>query len=122
MPVPRNGRSFREGFGHPAARAAARKETALSGMSAIPGNAQLESDDSIRLPRQKLGLPLTAILYGGGVMVVALAVAAPAILRINGETRGWATFAILAAGASVAQLYVVRTARDTAFHTTVVFV
>jgi diguanylate cyclase (GGDEF)-like protein/putative nucleotidyltransferase with HDIG domain len=91
-------------------------------MSTIPGNVQLESDDSIRLQRQKLGLPLTAILYGAGVMVVALAVAAPAILRLNGETRGWATFAILAAGASVAQLYVVRTARDTAFHTTVVFV
>ena len=35
--------------------------------------------------------------------------------------RGWATFGILAAGAAASHTYTVRTARDTAFHTSWVF-
>jgi diguanylate cyclase (GGDEF)-like protein/putative nucleotidyltransferase with HDIG domain len=90
-------------------------------MSAIPSNVPLDSDEPARA-RRRGGLPLTASLYGLGVTVTAIAIAVPALLRLNGDTEGWATFAILAAGASIAQLYIVRTARDTGFHTTVVFV
>ena len=53
--------------------------------------------------------------------VAALAAAVPFILRLNAQTTGWATFGILAAGAAASHTYTVRTAKDSSFHTSWVF-
>ena len=43
------------------------------------------------------------------------------LLRLDTHTRGWTTFGILAAGAAASHTYTVRTAKNTSFHTSWVF-
>src|SRR5436305_14327962 len=88
-------------------------------VSAIPGGVRLESeahDDA----RERV-LPLTAQVYGITIAVAAVATAVPFLLRLNGSTRGWVTFGILAAGAAASHTYTVRTAKNSSFHTSWVF-
>jgi diguanylate cyclase (GGDEF)-like protein/putative nucleotidyltransferase with HDIG domain len=91
-------------------------------MSAIPSDALLETEPGEETPeRAGSGLPLSATIYGSVVAVAALAAAVPFILRLNAQTTGWATFGILAAGAAASHTYTVRTAKDSSFHTSWVF-
>src|SRR3954468_15035028 len=91
-------------------------------MSAIPSDALLETEPTEETPeRAGHGLRLSATIYGFVVAVVALAAALPFILRLDAHTGGWATFGILAAGAAASHTYTVRTAKDSSFHTSWVF-
>src|SRR5919204_7021600 len=66
------------------------------------------------------GLPDRAKAFLVATGVAAAAVSAPAILH-GGETHGWTTFAALAIGASIAQLFAFHTIRNQVFHTTPLF-
>src|SRR5919204_1289246 len=66
------------------------------------------------------GLPDRAKAFLVATGVAAAAVSAPAILH-GGVTRGWTTFAALAIGASIAQLFAFHTIRNQVFHTTPLF-
>src|SRR3954470_11623479 len=91
-------------------------------MSAIPGDTLLESETLEETPeRAGHGLPLSATIYGLVVAVAALAAALPFIFRLDAHTQGWVTFGILAAGAAASHTYTVRTAKDSSFHTSWVF-
>src|SRR3954468_9778002 len=91
-------------------------------MSAIPSDALLETEPTEETPeRAGHGLRLSATIYGFVVAVTALAAALPFILRLNAHTGQWATFGVLAAGAAASHTYTVRTAKDTSFHTSWVF-
>ena len=91
-------------------------------MNAIPSEVMLETEPNDETAeRGGHGLPLSATIYEFVVAVAALAAAVPFILRLNGHTHGWATFGILAAGAAASHTYTVRTAKDSSFHTSWVF-
>ncbi|HUZ82479.1 MAG TPA: diguanylate cyclase [Gaiellaceae bacterium] len=92
-------------------------------MSTIPGDVLLETepvDDIGERPRR--GLPPQAVAYEVIVGIAALAAALPFVLRLDAHTRGWATFGVLAAGAAASHTYTVRTAKNTSFHTSWVFI
>ena len=90
-------------------------------MSAIPSDVRLESDASEPEQRRR-ALPRAAAAYGVAIGIAALAATIPLLSRLdNSETSKWTTFLILAAGAAASHTYTVRTARDTAFHTSWVF-
>src|SRR5262249_8529419 len=55
------------------------------------------------------------------VTAATLAAAVPLILRLDTHVRGLPTFLILATCAAIAQLFVVRTNREDAYHTAIVF-
>ena len=91
-------------------------------MSAIPSDLRLETEFEEETPeRGGHGLPVSATVYEFLIAAVALAAAVPFILRLNAHTHGWATFAVLAAGAAASHTYTVRTAKDSSFHTSWVF-
>ncbi|HEV8460978.1 MAG TPA: diguanylate cyclase [Gaiellaceae bacterium] len=87
-------------------------------MSAIPGDVRLDTDTEDKRER---ALPTTAMAYEVAVCIAALCAAIPFLLRLSGETSSWATFGILAAGAAASHTYTVRTAKNTSFHTSWVF-
>ena len=90
-------------------------------MSAIPSDVRLESDASEPEQRRR-ALPKSAAAYGVAIGFAALAATIPLLSRLdNSDTSKWTTFLILAAGAAASHTYTVRTARDTAFHTSWVF-
>jgi diguanylate cyclase (GGDEF)-like protein/putative nucleotidyltransferase with HDIG domain len=72
-------------------------------------------------PRPNRGLPPKASAYGLAVGIVALAVAVPYVLQLRHGTDKWLTFAVMAAGAAITQLYKVRGVKNLAFHVTPVF-
>jgi diguanylate cyclase (GGDEF)-like protein/putative nucleotidyltransferase with HDIG domain len=91
-------------------------------MSAIPG--------SIALPEVPVPLeeherdgkpPFKATAYFFVIAVIAAAASIPLVTQLRGDTPGWATFLVLGSTAAIAQLFVVRTPRNQAYHTTVVF-
>jgi diguanylate cyclase (GGDEF)-like protein/putative nucleotidyltransferase with HDIG domain len=90
-------------------------------MSAIPGETRFGGE----LPpgRDSGGeqLKLRALAYLVGVAVIAAAVAGPFLPRLDDRADGWFTFLILAGAAGVAQLFLVRTGKNTSYHTTIVF-
>jgi diguanylate cyclase (GGDEF)-like protein/putative nucleotidyltransferase with HDIG domain len=90
-------------------------------MSAIPSDVRLETEPVDETGERRHGLPLSASIYEFIVAVAALGVSVPFLLRLNGHTHGWATFGILAAGAAASHTYTVRTAKDSSFHTSWVF-
>src|SRR6476469_4400898 len=91
-------------------------------MSAIPSDVvRIETEPEDLPGERRHGLPLSATIYEFIVAVAALAVAVPFLLRLNGHTHDWATFGVLAAGAAASHTYTVRTAKDSSFHTSWVF-
>src|SRR5665213_2314065 len=90
-------------------------------MSAIPSDVGLETEPNDERDERRHGLPFSATVYEFLIAVAALAAALPFIVRLNGHTHGWATFGILAAGAAASHTYTVRTAKDSSFHTSWVF-
>src|SRR3954451_17896393 len=89
-------------------------------MSTATADVRLENEPTDAAPRRG-GLPLGASIYGMVVGVITLAIATPVLLQLDTHTTGWFTFAVLATGAALTQLYVVRTSRDSSFHTTAIF-
>ena len=90
-------------------------------MSAFPSDIELETDTAMQPERRTRALPRSASAYAFAVAAGAIGVAVPLIVRLTSTTSGWLTFGILAAGAATSHTYTVRTARDTAFHTSWVF-
>jgi diguanylate cyclase (GGDEF)-like protein/putative nucleotidyltransferase with HDIG domain len=86
------------------------------------GTAVLPSD---RLPEQeaegKERLPLKARVYLFSVVALAGVATLATLLGSAPDVRDWALFALFAACAATAQLFVVRTPRNQNYHTTVVF-
>ena len=66
-------------------------------------------------------LPLRATIYFFAIAAVACVVSVPLLVRLNSSTPNWIAFFVLGACAAVAQLFVVRTPRSQAYHTTIVF-
>jgi len=89
-------------------------------MSAIPSNVRLETKPSDGAQRKRV-LPPAAAAYGIAVGIVAVAFALPFLLRLDRQTSDWTLFGVLALGAAATHTYTVRTARDSAFHTSWVF-
>ncbi len=90
-------------------------------MSAIPSSIELNGHPDEDAGKSARALPPRARAYAVAVGIAALAAAVPLLLRLNVHTPGWLTFSLLAAGAATSHTYTVRTARDTAFHTSWVF-
>jgi diguanylate cyclase (GGDEF)-like protein/putative nucleotidyltransferase with HDIG domain len=89
-------------------------------MSAIPSEMRFGNE----LPGRDSGrdrLSLRALFYLVAVATIAAAVAGPFLPRLEHQTDGWITFLILAFAAGVAQLFLVRTGKNTSYHTTIVF-
>jgi diguanylate cyclase (GGDEF)-like protein/putative nucleotidyltransferase with HDIG domain len=66
-------------------------------------------------------LPLKARIYFGFLAAATVATTAPFLSRLE-RPHHWVPFLILGSAAAVAQLFVVRTTRDQAYHTAIVFV
>ncbi len=90
-------------------------------MSAIPSDLELETEPEDQTEERRHGLPLSAQVYEFAIAAAAVAAAVPFILRLNAHTTGWTTFGILAAGAAASHTYTVRTAKNSSFHTSWVF-
>ncbi|MBV8394823.1 MAG: diguanylate cyclase [Actinobacteria bacterium] len=86
-------------------------------MSAIP------SDVTYADPAQEggSGLSRMAAAYFWLVIGAAIAATVPFLARLNPDTHGWATFAVLSVGVAVAQIFVVVTPGNQSYHTTGVF-
>jgi len=85
-------------------------------VSAIPTEIALTPET----PGRDVGLPRNARIYFAFVAVVTAASTLPFLGRLQ-HTHDWAAFLILGSAAAVAQLFVVRTPRDQAYHTAIVF-
>jgi diguanylate cyclase (GGDEF)-like protein/putative nucleotidyltransferase with HDIG domain len=85
--------------------------TELSGRGRRPTGAETASET----------LSNQAKIYLYAVAVAAAAAAFVPLSHLSPHTEGWAKFLLLAAGAAVAQLFMVRTPRDQSYHTTIVF-
>jgi diguanylate cyclase (GGDEF)-like protein/putative nucleotidyltransferase with HDIG domain len=90
-------------------------------VSAIPSDIRLEPDQNESADRARRALAPAASAYGVAVGIAAIATAMPFLLRLGDQRSAWTTFGILAFGAAASHTYTVRTARDTAFHTSWVF-
>ena len=88
-------------------------------MSTMPLDDVLDSEDSGFAPFGKLSPK--AIAYFAVVTAATLAATVPFLVRIDQNTEGWLTFAILAVAVALAQFYVVRTPGNKSYHTTGVF-
>ena len=71
--------------------------------------------------RRRPGLPFAARFYLAAVVAATLGASLPLLVRIDADTHRWTAFFVLAAGAALAQLFVVRTTRDQSYHTSTVF-
>src|SRR6266536_13596 len=86
-------------------------------MSTAPGELRLGDSST----RRAAALPPGAWLYFAAVVVSAVAAAVPLVSQIHTRTSGWTAFLVLSVCAAVAQLFVVRTTRDQAYHTSTAF-
>jgi diguanylate cyclase (GGDEF)-like protein/putative nucleotidyltransferase with HDIG domain len=71
-------------------------------------------------PARRENLPVRARLYFGLLAAATAATTLPFMGRLQGN-HDWVPFLILGSAAAVAQLFVVRTPRDQAYHTAIVF-
>ncbi len=81
----------------------------------------LEESFEHEAPKPAKKLPAVALVYFGLIACVALAASVPFLMRLNGDTKGWVTFAILGASSALAQFFVVRTPSNKSYHATAVF-
>jgi diguanylate cyclase (GGDEF)-like protein/putative nucleotidyltransferase with HDIG domain len=91
-------------------------------VSAVPGNVALpEVPGPIDEHGAEKKAPIRATIYFFVIGAVAAAVSVPLLTHLRAGTHSWATFIILSSAAAIAQLFVVRTPRNQAYHTTIVF-
>jgi hypothetical protein len=86
-------------------------------MSAVPTDISLVSEPGSGRDER---LPRNARMYFVLVAVATAAATLPFMARLQ-DTHDWVAFFILGSAAAVAQLFVVRTPRDQAYHTAIVF-
>jgi diguanylate cyclase (GGDEF)-like protein len=94
------------------------KNTRLERVTAVP------SEITLVVPSRSAAnaaLPRKAWVYFLAVATVTAATGLPFMAQLQ-DTRGWLAFLVLGSAAAVAQLFVVRTPRDQAYHTAIVFV
>src|SRR5919198_865907 len=72
-------------------------------------------------PQRMPKFPLRGQIYFAVVAVATVAAAAPLVPKIHTTTSGWSAFLVLSTCAAIAQLFVVRTIRDQAYHTSTAF-
>src|SRR5436190_21926561 len=89
-------------------------------MNAIPSDLTLTQSVAGSAPPDDK-LPLHATIYFFAIATVACIVSVPLLIRLSSETPNWIAFFVLGTCAAVAQLFVVRTPRSQAYHTTIVF-
>ena len=91
-------------------------------MSAVPSNIALpEVPGPVGGHGEGKKLPVRATIYFFIVAVFATAVSIPLLAHLHVDTNSWATFIVFGSAAAIAQLFVVRTPRNQAYHTTIVF-
>jgi diguanylate cyclase (GGDEF)-like protein/putative nucleotidyltransferase with HDIG domain len=91
-------------------------------VSAIPGSIALPEVPGPFEEHERDGKPpFKATAYFFVIAVIAAAASIPLVTQLRADTPGWATFLVLGSTAAIAQLFVVRTPRNQAYHTTVVF-
>jgi diguanylate cyclase (GGDEF)-like protein/putative nucleotidyltransferase with HDIG domain len=91
-------------------------------VSAIPGSIALPEVPGPLEEHERAGKPpFKATAYFFVIAVIAAAASIPLVTQLRADTPGWATFLVLGSTAAIAQLFVVRTPRNQAYHTTVVF-
>src|SRR6476660_1895750 len=91
-------------------------------MSAVPSNVALpEVPSPVGGHGKDKKLPVRATVYFFVVAALATTVSIPLLTHLRVGANGWATFVIFGSAAAVAQLFVVRTPRNQAYHTTLVF-
>jgi diguanylate cyclase (GGDEF)-like protein/putative nucleotidyltransferase with HDIG domain len=91
-------------------------------MSAVPSNIALpEVPGPVGGHGEGKKLPIRATIYFFIVAVFATAVSIPLLAHLHVDTNSWATFIVFGSAAAIAQLFVVRTPRNQAYHTTIVF-
>ena len=94
-------------------------------MSAVPES--FPSEISLDLPGhhdsvdESTGLPRAARIYLVGLAIATLAAAGKFYLNVPAIKHDWVTFVILAAAATVAQVFPVKSPRNLMYHTSVVF-
>jgi diguanylate cyclase (GGDEF)-like protein/putative nucleotidyltransferase with HDIG domain len=86
-------------------------------MSAVPTDISLVSEPGSGKDER---LPRNARIYFVLVVAATAAATLPFMARLQ-DTHDWVAFFILGSAAAVAQLFVVRTPRDQAYHTAIVF-
>ena len=72
--------------------------------------------------RAPLSLSRSAWLHYGAVVAAAAAAAGYGIARLPDTPHGWAAFAVLTAGATIAQLYIVETGKNQSYRTAIAFI
>ncbi len=65
--------------------------------------------------------PVRARAFMAAIALVTAIVAVPQIVELRADSPDWGLFVLLAAGASLAQLFVVTTTRNQVYHTTAIF-
>ena len=91
-------------------------------MSVVPGSVVLpEVSGPIREHGAETKPPIRATIYFFIIGAAAAAASVPLLTHLRAGTHNWATFVVLGSAAAIAQLFVVRTPRNQAYHTTVVF-
>jgi diguanylate cyclase (GGDEF)-like protein/putative nucleotidyltransferase with HDIG domain len=91
-------------------------------MSAYPTELRLPSEEETGEAPRRNRMPLPGFIYGLSIAVIAVAIAIPLVLKLDKSTSGWVDFALIAAGAAIAQLFVVRHAhRNQSYHAHAVF-
>jgi diguanylate cyclase (GGDEF)-like protein/putative nucleotidyltransferase with HDIG domain len=93
----------------------------LSAIPAETGRHEAVRLDGDRAARPQAGLSRPAWLCFWLILAAATAATLPFLARLEPDTRGWATFAVLATGAAVAQLFLVVTPGNQSYHVTGVF-
>jgi hypothetical protein len=86
-------------------------------MSAVPTDIALVAEPG---SGRDEALPRNARIYFALIAIATAAATLPFMARLQ-DTHDWLAFFILGSAAAVAQLFVVRTPRDQAYHTAIVF-
>ncbi len=86
-------------------------------MSTIPGDITVRTNSASRDEQ----LSVRARIFFLASALAAIAVTAPFLPRLQHGSHAWGTFAVLAFGAAIARVFVVRTPRDQAYHADIVF-
>ncbi|HEY3541118.1 MAG TPA: diguanylate cyclase [Gaiellaceae bacterium] len=90
-------------------------------MSALPDSLPADLVDEAPEADAPSGLPTAAKIYLAVLAVVTAAAAGDFYYKATSIRHGWATFAVLALAATVAQVFPVKSPRNMMYHTSVVF-
>src|SRR5437868_5134835 len=87
----------------------------------LPAGVLVDAPPARGTPVGRSGLPRKARIYLAFLALLTVASAGTFYLRAPEIRNGWVTFVVLAAAATVAQIFPVRSPRNAMYHTSVVF-